>query len=76
MLPTVGPLIGYGQAGFVFDIEGEPKKVVKIVQIRPLVDGMVLPYRNTFKDLRTNRSRKIATNELQANLMARLVGNQ
>jgi|TARA_R110000824_G_C15212538_1_gene676760 hypothetical protein len=74
MLPKVGPIIGYGQAGFVFDVEGSPDKVIKIVQIRPLVDGMVLPYRNTFKDLRTMRSRKIATNELQANLMARLVG--
>ena len=74
MLPELGPIIGYGQAGFVFDVEGQPDKVVKIVQIRPLVDGMVLPYRNTFDDLRTIRSRKIATNELQANLMARLVG--
>ncbi len=74
MLPELGAIIGYGQAGFVFDVEGQPNKVVKIVQIRPFVDGMVLPYRNTFSDLRTLRSRKIATNELQANLMARLVG--
>ena len=74
MLPELGSIIGYGQAGFVFDVKDEPDKVIKIVQIRPLVDGMVLPYRNTFSDLRSLRSRKIATNELQANLMARLVG--
>ena len=64
MLPELGAIIGYGQAGFVFDVEGQPNKVVKIVQIRPFVDGMVLPYRNTFSDIRTLRSRKIATNEL------------
>ena len=75
MLPSMGSLIGYGESGFVFELEDDPEKVVKVVQIRPSMVGEVLPYRNTFADLRSMRSRKIATNELQANLMARLVGN-
>jgi hypothetical protein len=74
MLPELGTLVGYGESGFVFELEDDPTKVVKVVQIRPFKDGMVLPYRNTFPDLRSMRSRKVATNELQANLMARLVG--
>jgi hypothetical protein len=35
MMPDVGTLIGKGESGYVFDVEGRPDQVIKIVEIRP-----------------------------------------
>ncbi|MHA1290693.1 MAG: hypothetical protein ACTSPB_25190 [Candidatus Thorarchaeota archaeon] len=73
MMPELGPLVGMGESGYVFEIEGQPDQVLKLVQIRPGDEfGNPRPFRETFPRP-TARSRKIARNELQANLFARLV---
>jgi len=73
MMPELGPLVGKGESGYVFEVDGEPEKVLKIVQIRPAdAAGRIRPFRETFPRP-TARSRKVARNELQANLFARLV---
>ncbi len=73
MLPEIGTLIGKGESGYVFDVVGQPDQVIKIVQIRPGDEaGNPRPFREAFPRSSV-RSKKIARNELQANLFARLV---
>jgi len=73
MMPEIGTLIGKGESGYVFDVEGRPDQVIKIVEIRPGDElGNPLPFRKVFPRS-SLRSKKIARNELQANLFARLV---
>ena len=67
-----GNLIGKGEMGYIFDVAYNSNLVVKLVQIRPYVDGEVKPFRETFEQLRSPRAKKIAVNELQANLFRKL----
>ena len=67
-----GNLIGRGEMGYIFDYTGNPNLVIKLVQIRPYVDGEVRPFRETFRHIRSSRAKKIAINELQANLFRKM----
>lgn len=67
-----GDLIGKGDYGYIFEYAGNPNLVVKLVQIRPYVDGVVRPFRETFNNIRSPRAQKIAINELQSNLFRKL----
>ena len=67
-----GNLIGRGEMGYIFDYTGNPNLVIKLVQIRPYVDGEVRPFRETFLHIRSSRAKKIAINELQANLFRKM----
>lgn len=73
MLPALGPMIGWGESGYVFEDYNDPSKVIKIVEIRPQIDGVVRPFRETFPHSSV-RSRKVARNELQTNFYSRIVG--
>lgn len=72
MMPDVGTLIGKGESGYVFDVEGRPDQVIKIVEIRP-GDELGNPFRFVKCFPEVVCEVKIARNELQANLFARLV---
>lgn len=67
-----GNLVGMGDMGYIFEYSANPDLVIKLVQIRPYVEGKVKPFRETFSNLRSPRAKKVAINELQSNLFRKL----
>ena len=47
MLPALGPMIGWGESGYVFEDYNDPTKAIKIVEIRPQIADTLAAKRST-----------------------------